>query len=407
MAMDELKYKDGKFTVNGAGIASDNSISALTTIEEAQEYGMVNNPEWINVTTDSDGKIIEGTRIGGTKFVVKLESQSIETIKNDLQGQINDIIGTKKQIVCWGDSLTAGAGSSNLDLKENVVAKLVSMGYEDKWTSLSSVTYEKMIETMLDDWQVVNCGVGGESLYSIAARQGVEPDYVNNDFVLPMKAGEKVQITPDEQPNLYSMHTRTAVCTPLLQGSGNSVNPVSVEGILCTLSVTKSGYTPTAYYLTRNEDGDRDVTIKAGAPIIMQGAKTYRKANVFVLWCWQNGDYTSNEDLVVQLKKIIANLNTEKYVIVGLHSGNYNSRKAQEELLETEFGCKFFNWRRYVSSNACYDWNIEPTESDITAMENGAIPPSFLTDSVHLKTCGYMVLGYKLWERMTQLGYFD
>ena len=37
-----------------------------------------------------------------------------ETIKNDLQGQINDIIGTKKQIVCWGDSLTAPRNSKGV-----------------------------------------------------------------------------------------------------------------------------------------------------------------------------------------------------------------------------------------------------------------------------------------------------
>lgn len=139
----------------------------------------------------------------------------------------------------------------------------------------------------------------------------------------------------------------------------------------------------------------------------MFGSKNYRNTDCAILWCWQNGGYTDNDDLVTQLKNMISHLPTDKYLVIGLHSGTAASRNEQEQLLEKTFGDKFFNWRRYVSTNALYDWGFTPTEEDESAMSVGSIPPTLLTDGVHLKASGYMILGYKMWERMTQLGYFD
>ena len=44
--MDELKYKDGKFTVNGADVSD---VSGLTPILSAQTYELSDNPEWLSV----------------------------------------------------------------------------------------------------------------------------------------------------------------------------------------------------------------------------------------------------------------------------------------------------------------------------------------------------------------------
>ena len=73
MAMDELKYKDGKFTVNGIDV---NSISATSAITEAVEiaqtvsantsqFSVIDNPEYIEVKLDSEGKIIESINNNG------------------------------------------------------------------------------------------------------------------------------------------------------------------------------------------------------------------------------------------------------------------------------------------------------------------------------------------------------
>lgn len=87
----------------------------------------------------------------------------------------------------------------------------------------------------------------------------------------------------------------------------------------------------------------------------MFGSKNYRNADYAILWCWQNGGYTDNDDLVTQLNNMISHLPTDKYLIIGLHIGTATNRSEQEQLLEKTFGDKFFNWRRYVSTNALSD----------------------------------------------------
>ena len=96
MAMDELKYKDGKFTVNGIDVSE---ISATTeAVEIAQtvsantsQFSVIDSPEYIELKLDSEDKIIEGTKIDGTKYInqnvilLDLNSNNIEseTIKSN------------------------------------------------------------------------------------------------------------------------------------------------------------------------------------------------------------------------------------------------------------------------------------------------------------------------------------
>ena len=91
MAMDELKYKDGKFTVNGIDVSN---VSATTeAVEIAQivsantpQFSIIDNPEYIDVKLDADGKVIEGISTDGTK-VVNVNSEfkniSVETLTTD------------------------------------------------------------------------------------------------------------------------------------------------------------------------------------------------------------------------------------------------------------------------------------------------------------------------------------
>ena len=79
MAMDELKYVDGKFTVNGIDVSN---VSATTEINESvqeisantSQFSVIDNPEYIEVKLDADGKVIEGISTDGTK-VVKIKKQ--------------------------------------------------------------------------------------------------------------------------------------------------------------------------------------------------------------------------------------------------------------------------------------------------------------------------------------------
>ena len=82
--MDELKYKDGKFTVNGAEIASGDDIATISA--NTQQFSVIDTLEYIEVKLDSDGKIVEGISTDGTKVVnvnSKFKNVSIETLTTD------------------------------------------------------------------------------------------------------------------------------------------------------------------------------------------------------------------------------------------------------------------------------------------------------------------------------------
>lgn len=83
MAMDELKYKDGKFTVNGNEISD---VSGLMPILSAQTYELSDNPEYLEAKVDSDGKIIEGIKKDGTLYVPQLSSNTFTSINKTIEG---------------------------------------------------------------------------------------------------------------------------------------------------------------------------------------------------------------------------------------------------------------------------------------------------------------------------------
>lgn len=341
--------------------------------------------------------VCEATEFDGIK-VYELSGERTKNNIEDLQQRVSDLeVIEKKQVVCWGDSLTAGAGSADTTYVTEVKAVLTAKGFS---LPNASYNYVQTIAALLgtDNYKVVNCGVGGEGINDIAAREGALPACIEADVTIPALASEYGSIS-----GLKSAFDLTTNCSPLLQGHGNSVNPCYLEGIKCTLSYDSTN----GYRIKRQSNGERAVTVANGTPIIMYGSSAYRNSEIAILWCWTNGGYSSNEELVQKLKLMVQHLNTERYIIVGIHYGNTATLITQENELLKHFGDKFFNWRKYISSNAMYDFGITPTADDLTDMQNGRIPRSFLTDTVHINSGGYMILGWKLYERMIQLGYIE
>lgn len=329
---------------------------------------------------------------------------------DEAEQRIKEIAGvddSKIQVTCWGDSLTAGAGNSNHENQATVLNAIKAKGYPDlSLTESNNITYPIMLQALLGDkYNVTNCGVGGENINTIAARLGACIAYAKNDFILPAD-------TTPVQIGAYDGKLSSSwgdIVSPLLQGQGNSVNPCYVQGIECTLKWTGTSWSDVngTYTIERVAAGDRAISFSAKTPIIMSGSKLYRNTELAVIWCWQNGGYTDTDALIEKLDKIIAHVSTDKYILIGLHSGTSSTRSEQEEALTSKYGDKYFNWREYVSTNAMYDFGLTPTEDDLAAMEQGSCPPSLLIDSVHLKAAGYAILGFKIVERYKNLGYIE
>lgn len=73
-----------------------------------------------------------------------------------------------------------------------------------------------------------------------------------------------------------------------------------------------------------------------------------------------------------------------------------------------EYGDKYINLREYMSTDAMSDAGLTPSQSDISAMEGGNVPPSLLSeDLLHFNSDGYEIIGRLVFNRMEHLGYFD
>ena len=338
--------------------------------------------------------IPEGSKVIATEFT--------ESVKQEIKEIFSEGI---KEVTNWGDSLTAGTGRFDHKNQEAVIQAIKNKGYDISLAATSNITYSIMMQELLGSgYKVNNCGVGGENINTISARLGANVTYAKNVFTLSRFANTPVQIG-QQDGRLDSSWGE--IVSPLLQGSGNSVNPCYVQGIECEMKWTGESWNDPSgiYTLQRIEDGDRDIQFPQKTPIIMSGSKLYRNTKLAVLWCWQNGGYSSDEDLIEKLDKIIAHINTQNYILIGLHDSTEAARKEQEAKLSKKYGDKFFNWRQYVSTNALYDFGITPTKDDLEAMAVGSCPPSLLIDSVHLCAAGYAILGYKIVERYKDLGY--
>lgn len=285
-------------------------------------------------------------------------------------------------IVAWGDSLTAGGG----------------------WTTL--------LQT-LSGMTVYNGGTGGENSKTIMARQGADPMIVNN-IVIPATTTPIVLYDRDVDGGIKTLSGN--IVTPLLQGGGNHVNPVTIEGIEGNLRWTGNGYADMTgnWTFTRLVSGNEVVIT---SPVVMRTAfdRLRNNADLAIIFMGQNGGYTSNQDLINQHKLMINHANNKNTIILGLSSGTALSRAAYETAMKTEFGNYFISLREYLTTPiynsentiiSCYGLNdagLTPTQDDLNKIAVGQVPPQLLSDAVHYTTALKTVIGNMLYKKCLEL----
>ena len=129
----------------------------------------------------------------------------------------------KKQIVCWGDSLTAPHSGKGIKGKIKRIVK-------------GAAAYPEYLEEMLgNDYEIINCGVGGENTLTIMARQGAYPMKLAHDVVI-FKSDEikyKTFIGNNDVSAFVSSYNGKRV-TPLLQRGWDEDCPAQVNP--CTIN---------------------------------------------------------------------------------------------------------------------------------------------------------------------------
>lgn len=278
-------------------------------------------------------------------------------------------------VVCWGDSLTVGAGGGG--------------------TNYPSVLYENIKSEYGNIAEVINFGVGGESSDMVCARAGVyNPLALTKEVTLPQSC-EKVEIFL----NYYVLR----------QGGEDSVNPCSIGGVEGEITIEQKSYTATEvhYYFTRSNEGEA-VTVSAGETVVTAATNRY-KDYISVIFIGQNGGWAEAEDLIAQQRALIERQekNKDKFLILGLTSGSKESRAELEEKMQAEYGEKYVNLREYLSGDGVKDAGVKASEEDEALMAEGSVPACLRADNVHLNAKGYRAVGNYIYQRMKKLGYFN
>ncbi len=324
-------------------------------------------------------------------------------------------------VVCWGDSMTEGVAGNGVT-------------YPDELAKLSG-------------YNVVNMGGAGESLITIAARSGAMKIIVDEDFEVP--ASRKAVYLTLTTRELYDDNDYAGKIAPCNTDRGGWTPAViqidektKIEGKLYTTCMLDENNVRTlsSAQFVRSEAG-KAIVVPGGSEISVAAHDMIGDINIY--WAGTNlgwddtdlgGDAVKPENIIVALKKMILE-NTgvefsskedvldkeipegEKFIVIGMTTGDSKAWPGINEALAEEFGDKFIDAKAYLATRqALSDAKVEPTEKDMEYIEAGRIPFSLLggyryldspgkADEVHLNGIGYKLLAEQIYKRMKALGY--
>ena len=332
-----IKFKPGAISLNKMTLPKGGSTSSVIKTAILRIDNISHVPDTVNI-----------------KFMLFTDSTLY-----DLWNTINSV-GYTTDLCFWGDSLTAGAGGSGTN-------------YPNVCASELGITSFK------------NCGVGGENANTIACRQG------GNSLIL--KPGNVSEYSLSDLTDIYG-----TPCNPLRQGSGsNSVNPIYINGVKCTLSISQASTTdPNAKYTITGYDDK----LIAETPVKFSGCDI--KSKITVIFVGQNGPSLAERLSIID--SMISKIN-DKYIIMGLSTGNSTTRADEEAQMLSKYGVHYFNTRHMLSKYGMNILNLKPTSQDTIEINNGEVPTSLRSDSIHLNANGYTALGKMLSQKIRACGY--
>lgn len=328
------------------------------------------------------------------------------------------LIGNNNVINCIGNSLTEGQ-----DGLTNPVDDTVS----------SFNSYTKELKEYLPDFKIMNYGYGGNNPSSIFCCAGLADMIINMDFVLKAYPNESL-VSDNSQSSLNDSLINKAVSNFLLQGANPESNIARIfgnyHGNPITLRRRSAGENAVVVGMAA-EGTIGDVNFKSGDSIQLRGVEN--RDGISIIFCGHNDLtwYNDTQLCVNTYKKVVENLNNNKYLILGMCTSDASQLQAIQttnEALRREFGNHFIDLTRWLCSETSFaEMNYTITEdSDISAerqaagvysdrygINNNLIPSSFWRyskttsysgiDNVHLNKLGYKALAYAVFKRLSYL----
>ena len=306
------------------------------------------------------------------------------TVKSTYQNtEIKAVSGP--DIVCWGDSLTAGSGGNGTNYPSVLKTLLTASGS-------TANTY--------------NMGVGGETSPTICARNG------GNPFIIRITNGT---IPADTTPVTVTLEDiNGAVVRPLLQGSTTWNGKLgNIDGILNLVepSGSSSSWQSDNYYTFTRKTAGTSITLNRPTPFYLDVAKP-RLGDIHIIWIGQNNPSDGVSRHISDIKAIIQKMEAleKRWLVMPLPRTSNDTtsladRNAYDSAMFAEFGRRFVSIRQYLCEFGLSDAGITPTTTDTANIAAGITPASLRVDSVHLNASGYTVVANQVFNRIKEMGW--
>lgn len=258
-------------------------------------------------------------------------------------------------IVLIGSDLMQSTGATNLKFASELQNKLYENNYKINITNLS---------------------VKGENILTILGRIGVIPFKINKDVTIPAEP-KLVEI------DIVSIENDAPVYPLAVISNNANFNPVSIDNLVGKIggdNVINPLTGKNKHYFLRSKKG-KDFTIKKGALIQTNSDDEYKNYS-HIIWLGENDTQIDYQNLSNYIQKIVNSLenNHNRYLILGLTTGDNNSMAEYDKLMETNFGTHYINIRKYLSEFDLSNSNINYTESNLYEQKQGKIPSCFLNE---------------------------
>lgn len=257
----------------------------------------------------------------------------------------------KKNVYCWGDSLTMGHGGNN-------------------------VSYPSVLQSLLGNkYKVFNMGVGGESGDTIACRQGGMVAYLESDTTFTKNIA-----TDFNAKTIYGVQIKPS--RQLGDINGYILGNKGVVG--WNNSTSMSTFTSTQTF-----------TAKKGTPVIITQKMT--EPYLQIICIGQNGvgnvnvnpQSENNYKTWCEVIDTMQNSTNAITIVLSLLDGSVSYDNTVDLYAQKKYGGRYIESRQELSKYGLSIVGITPTSQDIERMEEEKVPTSLFSDSVHLNAKGY------------------
>ncbi|MCD7810032.1 MAG: hypothetical protein LUH02_11900 [Erysipelotrichaceae bacterium] len=282
---------------------------------------------------------------------------SEEEVQNEEETEVVEETSSDAKIICIGDSQTVMNNGYPVKLEELVDLKITTFG--------------------------------GKELTSrdIAARLNAYPLYV-----------KELSIPADTTTVNITLYNNNGSTSTLLRSDTSSIPTCSIDGVQGKISYSNGSYT-----FTRSEAGEAKTIDSATRIELTKQDIDEDDIVIFLMGNYDDEDEYFAENLITFYNNIIDEYDLNNYIIIGLTTRN-DSDEANEAL-KKEYGDHFLDFKSYLLSDGLE--GIDLSDEDNEAIENGEVPPSFLSDEINGNSTFNTLLANQLAQKMQTLNYIN